>query len=105
MIIFLTEPPEFLFDADLDTVVDFAGVVLWFHVAMSYAINSPAVYTTMDDWSLSAHTSTATTSIATTPGGSRPVVVLDQLFFVTGSFYLVANAIRVFKALVGLIGA
>ena len=69
-----------------DTVVDFAGVVLWFHVAMSYAINSPAVYTTMDDWSLSAHTSTATTSIATTSqhtlrlGGSRPAVVLDQLF-------------------------
>ena len=84
-----------------DTVVDFAGLVLWCHVAVSYAINSPALCTAMDDWRLSAHTSTATTSIATTPQhilrltGSRPSVVLDHLFFVTGSSYLVANAISI----------
>ena len=96
------DPPTFLFDSIPDGWSRrIAGLLLWFHVAVSYAINSQALCGSLDRFISSP------TSESRRPGvisAIKPVhrwLVLTLI--VTISSYLVANAIPFFKDLVGLV--
>jgi len=94
------DPPSFLFDAIPENTLNrqVAGLLLWGHVAVSYAINSQALCSSMDRLLFMAAALTSTTT--------RDRVRWVSLTFVLAvSSYLVANAIPFFKDLVALIGA
>ena len=100
-----TDPPSFLFDAIPDGWNrQIAGLLLWGHVAVSYAINSQALCSSID------RLLQATTF---TPQGWRcwwePLKEEQRWFVLTLtvalSSYLVSNAVPFFKDLVALIGA
>ena len=101
-----TDPPSFLFDAiPKGWNRQLAGLLLWGHVAVSYAINSQALCSSMD------RLLQATTSA---PQGEwrcwwDPMQEEQRWFVLTLtvalSSYLVSNAVPFFKDLVALIGA
>jgi amino acid permease len=94
----MTDPPSFLFDlipTGLNRRV--AGLLLWIHVAVSYAINSQAMCSSMDR--LFFHR-IALFGLERHP--KRRWLLLTLLLAV--SSYLVANAVPFFKDLVALIG-
>jgi hypothetical protein len=89
-------PPAFLFDAipaGLNRRI--AGLLLWAHVAVSYAINSQAICSSMDR--LIGYPDTPTMS------SSQRWLLLTSLM--AAAAYTVANAIPFFQDLVALIGA
>lgn len=92
------DPPSFLFDSiPSGPGRRVAGLLLWIHVAVSYAINSQAMCSSMDRlffrriarFGLNRHP-------------KRRWLLLTLLLAV--SSYLVANAVPFFKDLVALIG-
>ena len=92
-------PPSLLFDAiDEGPIRKFAGFLLWVHVAVSYAINSQALTSSIDR--VSFHR----VSICGLKHKDRTRWAL-LTFLISSSSYLVANAIPFFKDLVALIGA
>lgn len=92
-------PPSLLFDAiDEGAIRKFAGFLLWVHVAVSYAINSQALTSSIDR--VSFHR----VSICGLKHKDRTRWAL-LTFLISSSSYLVANAIPFFKDLVALIGA
>ena len=95
------DPPGFLFDAIPQTSGwnrRIAGFFLWLHVAVSYAINSQAINSSIDR--LVFH------RIAHFNLSQRPTMRWVILTLLTStSSYLVANAVPFFKDLVALIGA
>ena len=92
-------PPSLLFDAiDEGPVRRFAGFLLWVHVAVSYAINSQALTSSIDR--VSFHR----VSFFGLKHKDRTRWAL-LTFLISSSSYLVANAIPFFKDLVALIGA
>lgn len=95
----LLDPPSFLFDAiPQGTSRQVAGFLLWIHVAVSYAINSQAICSSMDR--LYAHKWTCC-SLLSFPKWRWGILTMSM----TISSYLVANAVPFFKDLVALIGA
>jgi hypothetical protein len=99
----MTDPPSFLFDAIPEGISRrVAGFLLWGHVAVSYAINSQALCSSIDRFLVSRH-STTTSSLMGTPESSKRWLLLTLAVAV--SSYLVSNAIPFFKDLVALIGA
>ena len=90
------DPPSFLFDSIPEGWGrKIAGLLLWFHVAVSYAINSQALCASLDHM-LPTFDNTR----------SSPAVRWFGITFVVSlSSYLVSNAIPFFKDLVALIGA
>ena len=92
-------PPSLLFDAiDEGPIRKFAGFLLWVHVAVSYAINSQALTSSIER--VSFHR----VSICGLKHKDRTRWAL-LTFLISSSSYLVANAIPFFKDLVALIGA
>mmetsp|Transcript_16025 Transcript_16025/g.37137 ORF Transcript_16025/g.37137 Transcript_16025/m.37137 type:complete len:605 (-) Transcript_16025:71-1885(-) len=99
------DPPSFLFD----TIPEgwgrrIAGLLLWFHVAVSYAINSQALCASLDNMLLFANTQVPSESwwyFRNKPAARWFCITL----VVSLSSYLVSNAIPFFKDLVALIGA
>lgn len=92
-------PPALLFDSiDEGPVRKFAGFLLWIHVAVSYAINSQALTSSIDR--LGFHNVKA---FGLHDRDRTRWAVLTLL--ISTSLYLVANAIPFFKDLVALIGA
>jgi len=94
-----SSPPGFLFDAiPPGWNRKLAGLLLWIHVVVSYAINSQAICASMDRLFFC--------NIATFGLNSKPRI---RWLCLTGamsiSSYSVANAIPFFKDLVSLIGA
>jgi amino acid permease len=99
----MTDPPSFLFDAIPEGISRrVAGFLLWGHVAVSYAINSQALCSSIDRFLVSRH-STTTSSLMGTPDPSKRWLLLTLAVAV--SSYLVSNAIPFFKDFVALIGA
>ena len=100
------DPPSFLFDSIPDGWGrKMAGLLLWFHVAVSYAINSQALCASLDH-SLTAGSSVRGTSMLPWLGNRRPAVRWFGITLVVSlSSYTVSNAIPFFKDLVALIGA
>lgn len=95
-----TDPPSFLFDAiTKGTNRRVAGLLLWIHVAVSYAINSQAICSSMDR--MFAHRWTTRLDLQHHP--QRRWLILTLLMAV--SSYVVANVVPFFKDLVALIGA
>jgi hypothetical protein len=95
-----TDPPSFLLDAIPEgTNRRVAGLFLWIHVAISYAINSQAICSSMDR--IFAHRWTTFLELQHHP--QRRWLILTLLM--AASSYVVANAVPFFKDLVGLIGA
>mmetsp|Transcript_28839 Transcript_28839/g.60299 ORF Transcript_28839/g.60299 Transcript_28839/m.60299 type:complete len:394 (+) Transcript_28839:783-1964(+) len=88
------DPPSFLFDAIPEGTLNrrIAGLLLWGHVAVSYAINSQALVSSIDRLVFMASSASRTRWVALT-------------FVLAVTSYLVANAIPFFKDLVALIGA
>lgn len=94
-----TNPPSFLFDAIPQGLSrKIAGLLLWIHVAVSYAINSQAICSSIDE-SLFCHIHAF--NLHHYP--ERRWFVLTAML--TVSSYLVANMVPFFKDLVSLIGA
>ena len=99
------DPPSFLFD----TIPEgwgrkIAGLLLWFHVAVSYAINSQALCASLDHMLPLANRELPSASgwyIRNNPAARWFGITL----VVSLSSYLVSNAIPFFKDLVALIGA
>ena len=93
------DPPGFLLDAIPPGVTSrrFAGLFLWIHVVVSYAINSQAICGSMDQLQLS--------QMDFFQAWSDPQwwMLLSGVLAVTA--FLVANAIPFFQDLVSLIGA
>jgi hypothetical protein len=55
----MTDPPSFLFDAIPEGISRrVAGFLLWGHVAVSYAINSQALCSSIDRFLVSRHSTT-----------------------------------------------
>ena len=98
----LVDPPSFLFDAIPEgSWRRFAGFLLWAHVAVSYAINSQALCSSLDRlWLQPTHKNTSDNS--TTSSRYRWLCLTSTVAI---SSFLVANAIPFFKDLVALIGA
>ena len=94
-----TNPPSFLFDAIPQGLSrKIAGLLLWIHVAVSYAINSQAICSSMDQsFFIDIHAF----NLHRHPG--RRWFILTAML--TLSSYLVANIVPFFKDLVSLIGA
>ncbi|KAL9179671.1 hypothetical protein ACHAXT_008961 [Thalassiosira profunda] len=94
------EPPSFLFDAIPEGSLGrrIAGLLLWIHVAVSYAINSQALCSSLDR---------AVGQSVTVCGLERKHRARWALLtaLVASSSYLVANAVPFFKDLVALCGA
>jgi hypothetical protein len=99
----IADPPSFLFDSIPEGWSRrLAGLLLWFHVAVSYAINSQALCASLDQLLEEKSVSV----ISPWWSNSRPAVRWFGLTLaVSISSYLVSNAIPFFKDLVGLIGA
>lgn len=96
------DPPSFLFDAIPEGWGrKMAGLLLWFHVAVSYAINSQALCASLDHM-LPVASRGATTSLHNRSPATRWFAIT---FVVSLSSYIVSNAIPFFKDLVALIGA
>ena len=76
-----------------------AGMLLWIHVAVSFAINSQAICSSMDR--LYAHRWTTCLDLHHHPQWRWSILTLIMAV----SSYLVANAVPFFKDLVALIGA
>mmetsp|Transcript_13646 Transcript_13646/g.32430 ORF Transcript_13646/g.32430 Transcript_13646/m.32430 type:complete len:546 (+) Transcript_13646:182-1819(+) len=92
-------PPSLLFDAiDEGPIRKFAGFLLWIHVAVSYAINSQALTSSIDR--VMFHR----IGLCGLKHKDRRRWAL-LTFLISTSSYLVANAIPFFKDLVALIGA
>lgn len=92
-------PPSLLFDAiDEGPARQFAGFLLWVHVAVSYAINSQALTSSIDR--IGFH---RVTFFGLSSSDRRRWAVLT--FLISTSSYVVANAVPFFKDLVALIGA
>jgi len=92
-------PPSLLFDAiDEGRARQFAGFLLWVHVAVSYAINSQALTSSIDR--IGFH---RVTFFGLSSSDRRRWAVLT--FLISTSSYVVANAVPFFKDLVALIGA
>ncbi len=93
------DPPSFLFDAIPEGWGrKIAGLLLWFHVAVSYAINSQALCASLDHMLPSGGTSWYNQKSTATRWFAITLVV-------SLSSYIVSNAIPFFKDLVALIGA
>ena len=96
------DPPSFLFDAIPEGWGRrMAGLLLWFHVSVSYAINSQALCASLDHMLPVASRGTTTTLYNQSPA-TRWFAIS---FVVSLSSYIVSNAIPFFKDLVALIGA
>ena len=94
-----TNPPSFLFDAIPQGLSrKIAGLLLWIHVAVSYAINSQAICSSVDE-SFFCHIQAF--NLHHYP--ERRWFILTAML--TVSSYLVANMVPFFKDLVSLIGA
>lgn len=99
------DPPSFLFDSIPEGWGrKIAGLLLWFHVAVSYAINSQALCASLDQMLPIAKrpVSTASWCIRSNPAATRWFAIT---LMVSLSSYIVSNAIPFFKDLVALIGA
>ncbi|KAG7345355.1 transmembrane amino acid transporter [Nitzschia inconspicua] len=97
------DPPSFLFDSIPEGWNRrLAGLLLWFHVAVSYAINSQALCASLDQLFVRRSYSSSTPFWSKTHPATRwfTLTLAVSLFS-----YVVSNAIPFFKALVGLIGA
>mmetsp|Transcript_301 Transcript_301/g.609 ORF Transcript_301/g.609 Transcript_301/m.609 type:complete len:621 (-) Transcript_301:141-2003(-) len=93
------DPPSFLFDAIPEGWGRrFAGLLLWFHVAVSYAINSQALCASLD------HMLPVPTSSGVVRSNAA-VRWFGITLVVSLSSYIVSNAVPFFKDLVALIGA
>eukprot|EP00934_Nitzschia_sp_Nitz4_P003931 Nitzschia sp. Nitz4//scaffold6_size259037//246584//248324//NITZ4_001127-RA/size259037-augustus-gene-0.311-mRNA-1//1//CDS//3329557052//3921//frame0 len=99
------QPPSLLFDAvPAGWSRRVAGFLLWGHVAVSYAINSQALCSSLDRTLLSYHG--VSTGIPSWFVRTKPQLRWFILTFVVAlSSYLVSNAVPFFKDLVALIGA
>mmetsp|Transcript_10543 Transcript_10543/g.25166 ORF Transcript_10543/g.25166 Transcript_10543/m.25166 type:complete len:183 (+) Transcript_10543:314-862(+) len=96
------DPPSFLFDAIPEGWSRrIAGLLLWFHVAVSYAINSQALCGSLDRFISSSTSKTRRPGVMSAIKPVHRWLVLTLI--VTISSYLVANAIPFFKDLVGLV--
>mmetsp|Transcript_15247 Transcript_15247/g.28704 ORF Transcript_15247/g.28704 Transcript_15247/m.28704 type:complete len:539 (-) Transcript_15247:58-1674(-) len=94
-----SNPPSFLFDAVPSGLQRrFAGFFLWVHVAVSFAINSQALCSSLDR--LKFHRVTIFGL-----GESHRARWAVLTFLVATSSYFIANAIPFFEDLVALIGA
>jgi amino acid permease len=98
------DPPSFLFDAIPEGWGrKIAGLLLWFHVAVSYAINSQALCASLN------HMLPVSSGGISTPRWCIQSNAAFRWFCITLivslSSYLVSNAIPFFKDLVALIGA
>mmetsp|Transcript_23472 Transcript_23472/g.26755 ORF Transcript_23472/g.26755 Transcript_23472/m.26755 type:complete len:365 (+) Transcript_23472:394-1488(+) len=94
-------PPEFLFDAiPSGSGRRIAGLLLWIHVAVSFAINSQALCSSIDR--LSFHRVSICSYKLNNLHKTRWALLT---FLVAISSYMIANAIPFFKDLVSLIGA
>jgi amino acid permease len=95
-----SNPPAFLFDAIPAGTLNrrIAGLLLWAHVAVSYAINSQAICSSMDRL-IGYRDTTDTPSMSS----SQRWLLLTCLM--AAAAYTVANAIPFFQDLVALIGA
>jgi hypothetical protein len=92
------DPPSFLFDSIPEGWSRrFAGLLLWGHVAVSYAINSQALCSSMDRFWVAS-------SFKAQHMEPRIRWFLLTLMVAISS-YLVSNAVPFFKDLVALIGA
>jgi len=95
----IIDPPSFLFDAiPSGANRRVAGLLLWIHVAVSFAINSQAICSSMDR--LYAHRWTYL-DLQHRPQWRWSILTMLMAI----SSYLVANAVPFFKDLVALIGA
>lgn len=93
-----SHPPAFLFDAiPVGLNRRIAGLLLWAHVVVSYAINSQAICSSMDR--LIGYRETSAFMLSS----SQRWLVLTCLMATAA--YAVANAIPFFQDLVALIGA
>jgi len=112
------DPPSFLFDAIPEGPGRrVAGVLLWGHVAVSYAINSQALCSSIERTILQNYhhhhqqqqLSPRSSSLCSWMGSQREQAQARRwmviTFAVALSSYLVSNAIPFFKDLVALIGA
>mmetsp|Transcript_25886 Transcript_25886/g.71094 ORF Transcript_25886/g.71094 Transcript_25886/m.71094 type:complete len:586 (+) Transcript_25886:142-1899(+) len=103
------DPPSFLFDAIPEGWGRrIAGLLLWFHVAVSYAINSQALCASLDHMVLAAANTRAmsTSTNSWWSGRNHPAIRWFGITLVVSlSSYMVSNAIPFFKDLVALIGA
>lgn len=99
------DPPSFLFDSIPEGWGrKIAGLLLWFHVAVSYAINSQALCASLDQMLPAANMPVSTTNWCIR--SSNPATRWFGItLMVSLSSYLVSNAIPFFKDLVALIGA
>jgi len=96
-------PPSFLFDAIPEGLGRrIAGALLWGHVAVSYAINSQALCSSLERILVQSHP-----NIVQSPSwqGDSSLRWLVLTFCVALTSYLVSNAVPFFKDLVALIGA
>ena len=92
------DPPSILFDSIPEGWGRrIAGLLLWFHVAVSYAINSQALCASLDHMLPMSKKGCLRSSPA--------IRWLGITFVVSLSSYIVSNAIPFFKDLVALIGA
>jgi len=99
------DPPSFLFD----TIPEgwgrkIAGLLLWFHVAVSYAINSQALCASLSNMLPVRNREAPSASWWCIPNNSA-ARWFGITLIVSLSSYLVSNAIPFFKDLVALIGA
>lgn len=96
------DPPSFLFDAIPEGFGRrIAGLLLWGHVAVSYAINSQALCSSMDFF-LSASGLSSNSWLSQASPRVRWFLLTSTVAI---SSYLVSNAVPFFKDLVALIGA
>jgi hypothetical protein len=90
-----TAPPSFLFDAiPIGSGRRIAGLLLWIHVAVSYAINSQALCSSLDR--MMARSALGRGALAE----SHRLRWFILTFSVAATSYLVANAIPFFKVIV-----
>jgi len=96
-------PPSFLFDAiPLGWGRRIAGFLLWVHVAVSYAINSQALCSSLDR--IIVHSShVCSEGVLSDKHGMRWLFLTAGVVAITS--YFVANAVPFFKDLVALCGA
>jgi amino acid permease len=98
-----SNPPAFLFDAipaGLNRRI--AGLLLWAHVVVSYAINSQAICSSMDRLIGYRVTSDSSLSSSSSSSSQRWLILTCLM---AAAAYTVANAIPFFQDLVALIGA
>lgn len=97
-------PPSFLFESIPEGWGrKFAGLLLWFHVAVSYAINSQALCASLNHMLPESEQGMSLTHWCTPSGPATRWFGITLV--VSVSSYLVSNAIPFFKDLVALIGA